>query len=167
MSTLRRLAGWLPILLAAIAVGLASPVGPFRLVVVGGESMRPTYDVGDLLVVRRDHHPDIGDVAVYRVPKGQAGAGYLVVHRVAGFDGARYVFHGDNKQFADSWYPEPGDIIGRPVAVVPAVGAFAFGPRSLLVLIAVAGCAVIVLLWPSREDTGETPGKDGEVPALG
>ena len=167
MSGLRRLAGWIPILVGAVAVALVSPIGPLRLVVVGGDSMRPTYEIGDLLLVRRDHHPDIGDIAVYRVPRGQAGAGYLVVHRVAGFDGNRYVFHGDNKQLADSWYPRPGDILGRPVARVPAVGKFAFGLSSLLVLIVVAGVAVVVLFWPSGEDADETPGKDRGVPALG
>lgn len=167
MSTFRRVAGWIPILIAAVAVLLVSPLGPFRLVVVGGASMRPTYDIGDLLLVRRDHHPAVGDVAVYRVPKGQPGEGFLVVHRVAGYDGSHYVFHGDNKELADSWFPEPGDILGRPVAMVPAIGRLAFGSTSLLLLIVVAGVAVAVLLWPSGEDTGETPGKDHEVPALG
>lgn len=62
---------------------------PVRLVVVDGDSMRPTLEPGDRLVVLR-LPPRVGDlVALQR-------EGRVLVKRVAALDGGQLVVHGDN-----------------------------------------------------------------------
>ena len=62
---------------------------PVRLVVVDGDSMRPTLEPGDRLVVLR-LPPRVGDlVALQR-------EGRVLVKRVVALDGDQLVVHGDN-----------------------------------------------------------------------
>ncbi|HEX4904579.1 MAG TPA: S26 family signal peptidase [Acidimicrobiales bacterium] len=62
---------------------------PVRLVVVDGDSMRPTLEPGDRLVVLR-LPPRVGDLVALR------REGRVLVKRVAALDGDQLVVHGDN-----------------------------------------------------------------------
>ncbi|MFN8104474.1 MAG: S24/S26 family peptidase [Acidimicrobiia bacterium] len=119
--------------------------------VVQGQSMEPTYHQGDFVYARSGGPVAVGDVAIYRIPEGEPGAGALVVHRVKEIlaDG-RLVFQGDNKAQPDDFTPAPGDVFGEPVL---DAGSW---PTRLLVLTPVvlailSGVGVAMALWPERE----------------
>ena len=109
--------------------------GPAAYVMVSGESMEPTYETGDFVVARLLDSYDVGDVMVYRVPEGNAGAGRLIIHRVIGGnmeDG--FITQGDNRETPDQWRPKEEDVVGKLWFHVPnAASAFPY-LRSPIVL---------------------------------
>ena len=136
--------------------GLAFAFWPARFggqalyVVVRGESMKPSYQQGDLLFARKSGDYKVGDIAIYRIPKGQPGAGMLVVHRIKRIlpDGT-YLFQGDNKNDTDDVTPDRAHLVGKPIVDVGAI------PTRGLILLPViltllAGLAVTFALWPDK-----------------
>lgn len=97
--------------------------GTALYIVVRGNSMLPTYDTGDLLIVRPAADYTVGDVVAYRVPDGELGEGRIVVHRIIGRDATDgFVLRGDNNPAPDPWSPRAGDFAGTPWVAVPTVG---------------------------------------------
>ncbi|MCX8180553.1 MAG: signal peptidase I [Thermofilaceae archaeon] len=90
------------------------------LAVVTSWSMEPTLHVGDLIVVKGTHEPEIGDVVVYVKPNGE-----LIVHRLIEIRhtlaGVEYITKGD----ANAW-PDPpvypNQLKGKVILVVPYIG---------------------------------------------
>lgn len=107
----------------AVALRPQALGGPALFVVVRGDSMLPTYDTGDLLVLRPAASYAAGDVIAYRVPAGELGEGHLVVHRIVDGDAtAGFVAQGDNNPAPDPWALKASDITGSPWLVVPFAG---------------------------------------------
>src|SRR5438094_6854398 len=82
-------------------------------VLVSGTSMLPRLHTGDLVLV--EHQPSYhdGEVIAYRVPKGQVGAGHVVIHRIIGGSGSTgWRMKGDNRTAPDLWYPTNRDVLG-------------------------------------------------------
>lgn len=87
---------------------------PVRLVVVDGDSMRPTLEHGDrLLVVRLPLH--VGDVVALRHPRQDL----VIVKRIEALDGDLVTVVGDNRDHSTdsrSFGPAPrASILGRAV----------------------------------------------------
>jgi signal peptidase len=105
--------------------------GSTAYIVVKGDSMMPTHENGDLLVMQAQNGYAVGDVVAYRVPEGEIGAGHLVVHRIAEVTATGFLMLGDNNPAADPWTPSSADIAGRVTFAVPHAGhviAFALQP---------------------------------------
>ena len=144
MRLVARVAGWiLLVVMATAALVLVVPIlrgEPSRLLIVSGHSMDPTFHTGDLVLAWPGSGYEVGDIAPYRVPEGEPGAGGLVIHRIIGGDGtAGFVMQGDNNPTPDIWMPRNEDIIGRQVLLVPRVGelmAWVRQPAVLAALIA-------------------------------
>jgi signal peptidase len=119
--------------------------GPAVYVTVTGTSMEPTLHDGDLVVLREEDTYGTGDVIAYRVPEGEPGAGYRIVHRVIGGSGAEgYVTRGDNRLSDDYWRPVDGDVLGTLWLHAPGVGRYVPLLRSPAVI---AGVAAVVVAW--------------------
>ena len=125
--------------------------GATAYVKVSGHSMLPKLHDGDLVVTRAVSHYGPGDVIAYRVPKGDVGAGQLVVHRIVGGSAAHgFRTRGDNRATDDAWLPRGSDILGEKWIVVPGAGKAMGSLRSPLALAAFAsvlasGAAVTLL----------------------
>jgi signal peptidase I len=127
--------------------------GKVAYVKVDGHSMDPTYHFGDLAIVRKQSSYNIGDPVAYRIPKGEFGAGAIVIHRLIAGDGVHgYVTKGDNRNIADEWHPRTSDVVGKVMYDAPAMGdKLAELTRPVNVGGLVGGLTVLVMLWPKRE----------------
>jgi signal peptidase len=89
-------------------------------VLVSGTSMLPRLHTGDLVLVERQSSYHVGEVIAYRVPKGQVGAGYVVIHRIVGGSGQTgWKMKGDNRTAPDLWYPTNRDVVGAELLRIP------------------------------------------------
>jgi len=147
---------WEFLLLALIAVAAwylwpTSLGGGTQMIAVRGQSMEPTYDHGDLLVVRADAAPALGDVIVFRIPDDEPGGGNLVVHRFVGVrDDGTMITQGDNRDTPDSFRVTQDDVVGSPRFVVPFAARIVDWVSTATGLAVVGGLLVTLLLWPDR-----------------
>jgi signal peptidase len=94
--------------------------GRANWVMVSGTSMLPRYHTGDLVLVERQSSYHVGEVVAYRVPKGQVGAGYVVIHRIIGGNGQTgWKLKGDNRTAPDLWHPTDNDVLGAKLLRIP------------------------------------------------
>lgn len=117
--------------------------GSVSYVVVQGESMEPTYEDGDLVLVREESEYHHGDVIAFRAG-GQFDDPTRVIHRIVGGsvdDG--FATQGDNRDRLDPWSPLAKDIIGRAVLHVPMAGDVASTLTSPASFAALGGAAVV------------------------
>ncbi len=124
--------------LVSLALGLAvlvclwsyfAPValgGSTTYVVTEGVSMRPRFHTGDLAVVRSQNSYHVGEIVAYYSKAFHT----VVLHRIIGRAGARYVFKGDNNNFVDFEHPAASQLIGALWLHIPGVGATLESVRS-------------------------------------
>jgi signal peptidase I len=125
--------------LAVVAWVLFAPAalgGSASYAVVYGSSMEPKLEAGDLAVIRPADAYEVGDVVAYRSHE----LGRVVLHRIIGRDGGRYVFQGDNNDFVDPDRPAAGALVGSLWLQIPFAGRVFLWLRSPL------NAAVLVLV---------------------
>jgi len=133
-----------PVLVAAVAWLVLAPTGlggSTNYVTTSGDSMAPRFQTGDLALIRPADRYRVGEVVAYR-------SGVLrtvVLHRIIGRDGGRYVFKGDNNDFIDPTRPGRDELIGRLWLRVPR-GGLVLGWLRMPVVVAVLGGAAALLL---------------------
>lgn len=131
--------------------------GPATYIVVRGDSMLPTYQTGDLVVMHARSAYAVREIVAYRVPSGEIGAGRLVVHRIVGGDPVRgFVMKGDHNPAPDPWVPRARDIVGRAWLVGPGLGrTIAFVHQPVMAGGLAAALVVMFLLArPPRNGRG-------------
>ena len=92
--------------------------GSTTYVVTKGTSMEPRFHTGDLALVRSQSSYHVGEIVAYRNKLLQT----LVLHRIIGREGARYIFKGDNNNFVDPEHPAASQLIGALWLHLPGVG---------------------------------------------
>jgi signal peptidase len=127
--------------------------GPASYILVSGDSMEPTLDSGDLVLVRQQGNYGNGDIVAFKVPEGEPGEGAIVIHRiVGGSPDEGFVMQGDSKERPDLWHPAKDDIVGKMWFSVPAAGRFLAFLRAPLLLAGLAsGVAVFLVLIGGEE----------------
>lgn len=103
--------GWLT--LAPTALG-----GSRTYVTTYGTSMEPTLHRGDLAIVRPQPTYRVGDIVAYR----SRTLNRLVLHRIIGRDGERFLVKGDNNSWTDLDRPTAADLVGTMERRVPGLG---------------------------------------------
>ena len=88
---------------APVSVG-----GSSTWVVTDGISMEPRFHAGDLVLVRAQSHYHVGEIVAYNNKQLHT----IVLHRIVGRDGSRYIFKGDNNNFLDFEHPAQNQLIG-------------------------------------------------------
>jgi signal peptidase len=127
-------------------------------VLVSGTSMLPHLHSGDLVLVEHRSSYHAGEVVAYRVPKGQVGAGFVVIHRIIGGNGRTgWRMKGDNRTAPDLWSPTNRDVVGSKLLRIPhawLVLRFFHSPL-LLALAAGLGAFVLIALRGDAKPDGE------------
>ncbi|HUB73824.1 MAG TPA: signal peptidase I [Solirubrobacteraceae bacterium] len=115
--------------------------GSATYVVTHGVSMEPRFHTGDLAIVRSQSHYRVGEIAAYR----NKMLGTVVLHRIVGREGDRYLFKGDNNHFVDFEHPLGNQLIGALWLHLPGAGADLHSIRSpaLVGLLALAGALLL------------------------
>lgn len=124
--------------------------GDTAYVIVAGNSMRPTYAPGDLVVTRARSEYISGDIVLYRVPRGQPGAGLRVIHRIVDVrpDGS-FVTQGDNRERSDEWTPRAANVEGKPRYIMRGVGIWLRKLVEPHILATVMAISIMWATWPS------------------
>ncbi len=144
--------------------------GGAMYIVVRGNSMQPTYQTGDLVIVESAPTYATGDIVAYRVPSGQIGEGHVIVHRIIGGDAtAGFGVRGDNNDAPDPWSPRIGDVVGRAWLIAPGLGSLiAFVHQPVIAGGLAAGIMVTLMLArPSGAAREKRPQADGSPLPLG
>jgi signal peptidase len=119
--------------------------------VVDGNSMKPTYSSGDLIIAHADDHYQPGEIIVFRIkPPGNHSPDHLIVHRLIAIapDG-RITTQGDNRAVADGFVVTTHDIVGRARLRIPDGGTILHLLSRWWILGAVAGAITTLSLWPA------------------
>lgn len=119
--------------------------------VVDGNSMKPTYASGDLIIAHADDHYQPGEIIVFRIkPPGAHAPDHLIVHRLLAIspDG-RITTQGDNRRVADGFVVTTNDIVGRARLRIPHGGTILHVLSRWWILSVVAGAIVTISLWPT------------------
>jgi signal peptidase I len=82
--------------------------GSATYVVTSGISMEPRFHTGDLAIVRSQSSYHVGEIVAYNSKMLDT----VVLHRIIGRDGARYIFKGDNNNFVDPERPSANQLVG-------------------------------------------------------
>lgn len=143
-STIRRAMQIIAVGLVLLVFVPSSAGGAANYVTVTGNSMSPTLEPGDTVMVSRHDHYAIGDVVAYR---SQGLGGAVVIHRIIEISAdGRYVTKGDNNGFVDQYHPDDSDMLGARVADVPSASSlrrFFSEPLGIAVTIAAAGLLLL------------------------
>jgi signal peptidase I len=114
--------------------------GSTSYVVTDGISMEPRFHGGDLVLVRSQSHYGIGEIVAYRSRAFHT----IVLHRIVGRAGARYVFKGDNNNFVDFEHPAGSQLIGSLWLHIPGAGAQLRSLRSPLLIAVLVGMGTLL-----------------------
>ena len=104
--------------------------GSTTYVVTHGTSMEPRFHTGDLAIVRSQSNYHVGEVVAYHNHQLHT----IVLHRIVGREGDRYLFKGDNNNFVDPEHPVASQLIGALWIHIPGVGLRLQSIRSPLVM---------------------------------
>ncbi len=104
--------------------------GSATYVVTHGTSMEPHFHTGDLAIVRSQSSYHVGEVVAYDNHQLHT----IVLHRIIGREGDRYLFKGDNNNFVDPEHPAASQLIGALWIHIPGVGLRLQSIRSPLVM---------------------------------
>ena len=121
--------------------------GPATFVAIRGSSMVPAYQHGDLVVVESVATYEVGQVAAYRVPAGEVGAGHVVIHRIVGGDATHgFRMKGDHNTAPDPWMPKQADMIGIASFRVANAGRLIALVQQPVIMGGLAGAIVVTVL---------------------
>ncbi len=115
--------------------------GSSTYVVTRGISMEPHFHTGDLAIVRSQSSYHVGEVVAYQNNMLHT----IVLHRIIGRAGARYIFKGDNNSFVDPERPVASQLIGALWLHIPAAGGDLQSIRSPLLIGALVAVGVLLL----------------------
>jgi signal peptidase I len=132
--------------------------GRTNYVVTEGISMQPRFHSGDLAVVRAAADYRVGEIVAYRSRMLHT----IVLHRIIGRDGDRYVFKGDNNNFRDPEHPTRSQLVGRLWLHVPGGGRWLGVLHAPLVMAILAGLLAFGVLFTGgvKARRGRRPGQE-------
>ncbi len=116
--------------------------GSTSYVVTDGVSMEPRFHTGDLAIVRSRSSYQVGEIVAYRNKMLHT----IVLHRIIGRAGTRYIFKGDNNHFVDFEHPAASQLIGALWLHVPGLGSDLQSLRSPALTGALVTVGILLLL---------------------
>ncbi len=116
--------------------------GSTTYVVTHGVSMEPRFHTGDLAIVRSQSSYHVGEIVAYHNKELHT----IVLHRIIGRAGNRYIFKGDNNDFIDFEHPAASQLIGALWLHVAGAGATIQSIRSPALVGILVGGGLLLLM---------------------
>jgi len=134
------------LLFRAVIPAITGVESPFTVVTSG--SMKPTFQVGDLLIVIKanPYELKVGDIIVFKVPWSSS----LIVHRIVRVSytdsGPIFYTKGDANPVPDPSYRSAKDIYGKVIFRIPYLGSilnmFQSLPAKVAIVTIIAGIMI-------------------------
>ncbi len=159
----RLVSGGLVLIAAGCLWFYFAPVGVGGLttyVVTDGTSMKPRFHAGDLALVRSQGSYRVGEIVAYRSHAFHT----IVLHRIVGREGARYLFKGDNNNFVDFEHPAGNQLLGALWLHVPGAGARLQSLRSPALVGALLGVATLLFAGAAFSERRRRRGRSRRAP---
>lgn len=125
----------------------APSVFGYKPLTILSNSMQPTFDAGDVILINTEKSPTVKDVITYKHPDG-----IIVTHRATNIvekEGSTYFeAKGDNNNVGDEILIPQEDILGVQNVVIPKAGyvaEFVSGPIGFFLLIALPILGFIII----------------------
>ena len=137
-------------LMAVLAWFFLAPTslgGSTTYVVTDGISMLPHFHGGDLALIRGESSYHVGEIVAYHSTMLDT----IVLHRIVGRDGDRYIFKGDNNTFLDVEHPTRSQLVGKLWLHLPGMGSKLRPLRNPLVVAFFAALAALLGLGGAFE----------------
>jgi signal peptidase I len=115
--------------------------GSTTYVVTRGISMEPRFHTGDLALVRSRSSYHVGEIVAYHNEMLHT----IVLHRIIGRAGSRYIFKGDNNNFTDPERPSASQLVGSLWLHIPGAGADLQSIRSPALIGLLVAVGVLLL----------------------
>ncbi len=106
-----------------------------------GVSMLPHFRTGDLVLVRARSSYHVGEIVAYHSRMLHT----VVLHRIVGRDGEKYLFKGDNNGWIDPEHPGRSQLIGTLWVHLPGVAGRLASIRSPVSIGGLVGFGVLLL----------------------
>lgn len=101
------------------------------VVAVFSESMLPTFEKGDMIIVQGGTQIAVGDIVVYDAPSYK----YPIIHRVTSVSEEGITTKGDHNSAADPWVTPVSKVHGKAITRIPYLGWVKVGAYELLGLV--------------------------------
>jgi signal peptidase len=101
------------------------------VVAVFSESMLPTFEKGDMIIVQGGTQINVGDIVVYDAPSYK----YPIIHRVISVSEEGITTKGDHNSAADPWVTPASKVHGKAILRIPYLGWVKVGSYELLNLV--------------------------------
>lgn len=88
------------------------------IVAVFSNSMVPTFEKGDMIIVKGTDSPEIGDVIVFDSP----GYNYPIIHRIIDINENGMLTKGDHNPVKDPWTISQENVHGKAILKLPYLG---------------------------------------------
>jgi signal peptidase I len=115
--------------------------GSTTYVVTRGISMEPRFHTGDLALVRSQSSYHVGEVVAYQNNMLHT----IVLHRIIGRAGSRYIFKGDNNSFVDPERPAASQLVGSLWLHIPSAGGDLQAIRSPALIGVLVAVGILLL----------------------
>lgn len=147
-----RIVAVIALLVLAAPFGWEKTTGDY-LMTVTGESMRPTYEIGDVLVVQKPTGTELStadQIVVVSFTPGNKAEQY--VHRVHEITDRGTILKGDGNKVADPSPVQENQVMGTPRAVLSGPAAIVFHlTQNLFGRIALVALALPALFLTTRD----------------
>ena len=117
--------------------------GSVQFVTTSGDSMSPSFEDGDLALLRASETYTPGDVVAFEHPR--LG---MIMHRIVRQEDGAFVVKGDNNPDVDAYTPTSDEFVGSVWVRIPKAGAVLEGAASNWAGILVVGMAGFLALLP-------------------
>lgn len=114
-----------------------------------GNSMNPTINSGDLIIVKKTNHYELNDIIAF-----QNDENMIITHRIHEISNELYITKGDNNHFIDGYQVKQNDVYGKVVGKINNIGYLLVFIRHKfwLIIFLLISLSILILITTRRKN---------------